>query len=411
MIKFNKYNTNIFNFLIEKNKIILPKKNDKQINNIYQNIFYLIHNSYNLVNNSKVFYDKKIIQNYKHSELINSGYVPSKIKSYIINAPKTINITKKININNKMFNINLFSYKNISNKNIESYLKKIKTLIIFLLKIQDHICLENLTIYIYLTPFKKTLPNKKGCILEPYHINTGVTRPCQKSSEIVIYREEEWFKLLIHESLHVFGIDFSLIDNLTNKELLKELFNIKSSFLVNETYCETCARLINTAFVSYYKINNNKNNKNNKNINDINDINDKINKFNNLYSKLINIERFYSIHQMIIILNHYNINYKDLISNNNTTQNIVCNKYSEKTNVFCYYVLTAILMNNYLDFFKWCNINNNYIFNFYKEKKNIDLFIDLIINNHNNKELFGIINCLNKLDLNNKSLKMSCLSL
>ena len=47
MIKFNKYNTNLFNFLIEKNKIILPKKNDKQINNIYQNIFYLIHNSYN----------------------------------------------------------------------------------------------------------------------------------------------------------------------------------------------------------------------------------------------------------------------------------------------------------------------------------------------------------------------------
>ena len=46
-----------------------------------------------------------------------------------------------------------------------------------------------------------------------------------------------------------------------------------------------------------------------------------------------------------------------------------------------------------------------------KEKKNIDLFIDLIINNHNNKELFGIINCLNELDLNNKSLKMSCLSL
>ena len=114
---------------------------------------------------------------------------------------------------------------------------------------------------------------------------------------------------------------------------------------------------------------------------------------------------------MIIILNYYNIDYKDLISNNNVTKNIVCNKYSEKTNTFCYYVLTAILMNNYIKFFKWCNINNNYIFNFNKEKKNIDMFIDLIIENHNNKELLGIIACLDKLDLNNKSLKMTCLSL
>ena len=402
MIKFNKYNTNVFNFLIEKKKVILPKKNDNEINNIYQYIFYAIHNSVNLVNNSKLFYNKKVIQSYNHGELINSSFVPSKIKSYIINSSNTINITSKYNINNKEFNINLFSYKDISNKKIESYLKNINILIIFLLKIQDHICLEDLTIYIYLTPFKKLLPKKKGCILEPYHINTGVTRPCQKSSEIVIYREEEWFKLLVHESLHVFGIDFSLIDNLTNKELLKELFYIKSSFLINETYCETCARLINAAFVSYYKINNFKNIKN---------INDKVNKFNIVYSKLINIERFYSIHQMNIILNYYNINYKDLISNNIQTKNIVCNKYGEKTNVFCYYVLTAILLNNYLDFFKWCNTNNNYIFNFYKEKKNIDLFIDLIISNHNNKELFGIIDCLNELDLNNKSLKMSCLSL
>jgi len=58
MIKFNKYNTNVFNFLIEKNKVILPKKNDNEINNIYQYIFYAIHNSVNLVNNSKLFYNK-----------------------------------------------------------------------------------------------------------------------------------------------------------------------------------------------------------------------------------------------------------------------------------------------------------------------------------------------------------------
>ena len=45
---------------------------------------------------------KKVIKNYNHCELINSYYVPSKIKSYIIDAPETINITDNVNINNKI---------------------------------------------------------------------------------------------------------------------------------------------------------------------------------------------------------------------------------------------------------------------------------------------------------------------
>ena len=114
---------------------------------------------------------------------------------------------------------------------------------------------------------------------------------------------------------------------------------------------------------------------------------------------------------MVIILNYYNINYKDLISNDQLIRNKILNKYSEKTNIFCYYVLTSILMNNYIDFFKWCNTNNNYLFYFNKNINNIDLFIDLILNNYDNKNLHGIIFNLNKLKLNNKTLKMTCLTL
>ena len=403
MIKFNKYNSNIFNFLIEKNKILLPNKKDKCINNIYTNIFYLINDSYNLINNKSFNYDKKNIENikkYNHSNLLNSNYTPLQIKSFILNNKTTL-VSSNININNKIFNVKLFCYKNVSNKKIETYLKNIYSLIIFLLKTHDKICLETLTINIYLTNYKKLLPENVNCILNPNNINSGLTIPCKKNSEILIYREEEWFKVLIHESIHVFGIDFSMIDHLINKDYLKNLFNVNSDFLINETYCETIARLINTAFISYDKINNS------KNIN----ICDKVIDFKNNYNKLVNIERFYSIHQMVIILNYHNINYKDLFNSDPLIRTEVYNKYSEKTNIFCYYVLTSILMNNYIDFLKWCNVNNNYIFYFNKNINNIDSFIDLILKNYDNKNLHGIIYNLNKLKLNNKSLKMTCLTL
>ena len=48
-------------------------------------------------------------------------------------------------------------------------------------------------------------------VLEPININGGVSNVCVKNSlsEIVIFRREEWFKVLIHETFHNYGLDFS----------------------------------------------------------------------------------------------------------------------------------------------------------------------------------------------------------
>ena len=72
-------------------------------------------------------------------------------------------------------------------------------------------CANNVNIYLYFTDLKKVLPNN-GNIIEQIHANTAFTTSCSKNIEIHIYREEEWFKVLIHESFHCFGLDFSEFD-------------------------------------------------------------------------------------------------------------------------------------------------------------------------------------------------------
>jgi hypothetical protein len=50
--------------------------------------------------------------------------------------------------------------------------------------------------------------------IEEIHVNSGFTMPCGKNgpNQIYVYREEEWFKVLIHETIHAFGLDFSTAD-------------------------------------------------------------------------------------------------------------------------------------------------------------------------------------------------------
>ena len=399
MLKINKYNEKIVNEL--SNEFDLIKTNKLQ--NIYKYVFSNVENANNIVKNQKFISTKITQNNFKHCEFLNieSEYFPNRIRTYILtqNTNNIFHISK--NINDHIFNIYIISYESFSNKKIEDYLKNIFILLTFLTNIKKNLCFKSLNIYIYLTPFKKLLPNKDGCILGSSNVNTGVTRPCIENSIILIYRKEEWFKLLIHECIHAFSIDFSSIKHLTVKEKLKHIFYIKSNFIINETYCEVCARLINNAFISYNLLN--------KNIQLSSS--EKESEFIDLYNKLNNIERFYSIHQLVVILNYYKIKYNELISQNKNTKEKVFNIYNEKSNIFCYYVLTAILLNNFSDFFLWCNIHNNHLFDFNKKQNITNLFIELILKNHNKKTLLKIINYLNNKKLTNKSLTMTCLGL
>ena len=63
------------------------------------------------------------------------------------------------------------------------------------------------------------------------------------------------------------------------------------------------------------------------------------------------------------------LTYKDLFGKTERSRMIRENLYKEKTNVLSYYVIKAVLMNNYQGFLNWCKINNQSLIQFKKTVK------------------------------------------
>ena len=115
-------------------------------------------------------------------------------------------------------------------------------------------CSKNLELYLYLTPFKKELPDNQMTILDAKHVNTAFTSGCRENTQIVLYRSEEWFKVFIHETFHNFGLDFSDMNLSSVNKRIKDIFNMNIEYNLYESYCETWARIINTMFFTYFSI-------------------------------------------------------------------------------------------------------------------------------------------------------------
>ena len=174
---------------------------------------------------------------------------------------------------------------------------------------------------------------------------------------IVIYRYEEWYKVLIHELFHALDLDFSSMSFPSTKEKMKNYFNINSNYNLYETYCESWARILNVAVFSFLK---NINNKNNYLLD---------------FNENIKLESRFSLYQCNKILE------KTLIE-----------KRKERTNVFAYYVLTAVIMLNRDNFIKWCKENNNNnVLDFTKDKEHIDKFLNFIIEKFNNESFINAL--------------------
>lgn len=72
---------------------------------------------------------------------------------------------------------------------------------------------KELTIYLFLTDYKKQFTSTSSIHgLRPLHVNSGHSYSCRhalQTNRIMIYRKEEWFKVLIHESYHALGLDWA----------------------------------------------------------------------------------------------------------------------------------------------------------------------------------------------------------
>ena len=218
-----------------------------EINNHIKSIYFKLKNID--VNNFNINFVKDLN---KINNLQKTKFIPESIFRFI-NNNKSMKTSLNIEIDESNYIINLYFFKTSSN--IFEIYKNIIKIITLLSKFKKTIYKNNnYEIDIYFTNFKKEV-NFQDNIIGPINVNTGVTTFLfNNNSKIIIYREEEWFKVLIHELIHAFNFDFR--ENYIAFQELKKYYKIDSEFNLNESYVEFWARLINVIYYCEIKSNN-----------------------------------------------------------------------------------------------------------------------------------------------------------
>jgi hypothetical protein len=273
---------------------------------------------------------------------------------------------------------------NITKNDCNEKIKRIFIWLYIATKYSSNECSRNLNIFIYLTDLQKLLPSNHKHIQQE-NANTGFTTTCNTSSEIHIYRSEEWFKVLLHETFHNLGLDFSGVNNDGINQCVYNIFPIKSEQKYFETYCEMWAETINSMFISFLS-------SKNKNM-------------ENMIKKTIDIlkiEREFSIFQCVKVLHFYGIKYTDLYENTPSAAHARIHKYKETTPVFSYYILKSIMMFFIDDYIDWCATHNQTSINFNKNPNNLIKYCDFIREHYNNPSYIEAIKSIEKNVLNKK---------
>ena len=353
---------------------------DTNFKNTIKTLFNDIQNSTLWAN--KMFDSKKIIVNnidivsqIPRPDGFNSKWIDAEIKQHIFNNA-SYKLGYKFKINNRTIKITFIieSTDMTINKDVyKNYIIDIMTWISIADKYSCNNCGKTLNLYLYMTSLQKVLPKNRWDTISSMEVNSGLSDMCRRESEIIIFRKEEWFKLLIHETFHNYGLDFSVMNINVLTDIMKQNFNINSEFLMFETYTEFWARLINIVFCTY-KINNTS----------------KFTDFYMYFQVLFYYERLFSILQCCKILSFMNLTF-DMITNKKD-KDISLQLYKESTNVFPYYIGVSILMLDPIKFVTWCGDNNINIFRFQKTDEKIRSFGNYIVkesNNENNRKIYN----------------------
>lgn len=270
---------------------------------------------------------------------------------------------------------------------VELYNEYIEKILVWLHVINEYAskkCSKRLVLYLYFTSLKKNLPASNIHILNENNVNTAFTYTCPVDSEIVVFRKEEWLKVLMHESFHNFALDFSDMNTEECKRHILSIFKVKSDVNLFEAYTEFWAEMMNAVFCSYYFANNKTHESGDA----------LIEEFLVNCEFFINFERTFKFFQMVKTLNFMGLKYKDLYNNTSLSQSTRETMYKEDSNVLSYYIITTILMNNYQGFLSWCNTNNLSLLQFKKTTQNISSFCHFIEKNYKTRSMIESVNCM-----------------
>jgi hypothetical protein len=275
---------------------------------------------------------------------------------------------------------------------LQKYMQKIYIWFYIANKYKLKSCSKIINLHLYLTDSPKQieimLPNKGWFYnkneLDTENINTGFTYAClptSETNEIYVFRKEEWFKVLVHETIHSFGMEFSIsseLEDYANKKIAKifllplhEDVLISQKYNIFESYTETIAEIVNVLIYKFLHGGNLK--------------------------SIFKTEQLFSCFQFAKIYLLQSQREGKTVHDRDSSETIhfstlhfekmkftredifrTFDNYEEKTNVFSYYILKSIILFHVNDFMNWIMKNNMHILNFNKTKKNIISYCNFI---------------------------------
>jgi hypothetical protein len=387
-------NENLIKYFYENSCIKLPKQN-KKIKSIFEKLYIQIYEGIKniriLKKSNPSYYNLEIneinnVSNIPKPKTFAANAFPSNIINYI-NNKALYYLSYNINIYGRNIQILFVLENKVTSNIVKRYNAYVDWICVWLYIANNYAkdvkCSSKLTLYIYHISLLKELPRTNIDILGQNNVNTAFTRSCVKNAEIVIFRKEEWFKVLIHETFHSFGLDFSDMDNDILHNNILNIFPVNSEVNLYEAYTEFWARMMNILFCSYIH---------NTNKNDIK-------QFIKNTEGFLDLEIKYSYFQMVKILNFMGLDYNTLYEKTDNAHNARMNLYKEESSILSYYVITTLLLNNYQEFIIWCQTNNNNLLQFNKNKnKNTQFELYEFINKkHKTKRMLENAKCSKNL--------------
>ena len=208
---------------------------------------------------------------------------------------------------------------------------------------------KSLHVMIYLTKERKRMPRHASTPINASHINSALTNICQKRGKITIFREEEWLKVLLHECIHSYCLDFSQYDQSEMDNCLKKLLpiDIKNPHY-SETYAEIWAEIMNIALITFTSNN--------------------WLRFSLQFEFYLQLEVVFSISRSNMLLSKENLSFATLREKMYLIQD---------THMYEYFILKTILLSSCGDFLIWCLKENGKMMVPFKEK-NIEKFCQLV---------------------------------
>lgn len=390
-MKLTKMSQTLMSFFIE-NKCINHSQPTKRTNSILKQLYGELKMANAFVQNKKreegpSFYKLNITKMLSASQIpkpkqFNADSFPSEIRTQIDTF-----ISHDLSYTFSLYDREITIHFLVEDKNPElllsvynEYVDKILAWLYIINEYGAKRCSKKLTLFIYMTSMKKELPSNNISILNQSNVNTAFTYTCPAVSEIVVFRKEEWLKVLMHETFHNFALDFSDMNIGRFNERMLSIFKVESEVNLFEAYTEFWAEIMNSVFCSFYLLQDK----------------EQEDEFLSNCEFFINFERTYGFFQMVKTLNFMGLTYKDLYSNSEESKMLRETMYKEKSNVLAYYVITLVLMNNYQGFLSWCDTHNLSLLQFKKTTSNLEDFCKFVEKNYKTRSMTNGVNCMEK---------------